>query len=401
MNDMRLKVSIISIFFPPEIGAASHRIYSMASLLKAGGVDVEILTALPNYPRGKIFHNYRRKFMVKETVKGITARRYWLFASNSSKSLKRILSMLSFSATIFASLPHLLARRPQLIIINSPPLLLGLAGVILAKICGARSILNISDIWPLSAYELGVIGKGFMYRRLEDIEKYMYKMADGFLVQSQEIMDHIDRIQPAPPKMLYRNLQDLSKFIDIIPRFERTRIIYTGLLGVAQGIFDICRNINFEALGVELHIYGDGNERSEIEKYIKNHSDCNIFLHDVVALSELPEILSQFHAMLVSLRGKIYGAMPSKLYTAIASGLPVIFAGMGGSRDFMEKYRLGWASDSQDYATIYRNIQALVKTSESQYISLRKHIAQLAKMQFNIEVQASELIHFVDQIYKQ
>ena len=44
----------------------------------------------------------------------------------------------------------------------------------------------------------------------------------------------------------------------------KIRIIYAGLLGIAQDVLAICKNVDFEALNTELHIYGDGNQKNEI-----------------------------------------------------------------------------------------------------------------------------------------
>ncbi len=394
-----MKMSIISNYFPPEIGAASSRVFAMAVLLQNTGMDVEVLTALPNHPLGKIFHTYRGKFMVKETVKGIRIRRFWLFASNSSRALPRIVSMLSLSVTIFAALPHLIFRRPRVVIVNSPPLLLGLAGIILSALCGARTVLNISDIWPLSAFEMGAMSKGFLYSRLKGIERFMYRASHGFLGQSNEILEHIRSLQPRKSALLYRNLARVSKFIDNTPSIKqkRMRIIYAGLLGVAQGIADICRNVDFSSLRAEFHIYGDGNERALIEDYIKTHANCHIFIHNTVSPDALLEVLAQFHAMLVPLKSSIRGAMPSKLYTALAAGLPVIFSGSGEGERFVIQYKLGWVSDPVNYNALQKNIEQLANMEEREYRNLRKSISHIAKTQFSIEMQGNDLVNFLRQ----
>ena len=61
-----MKITIISIFFYPEKGAAPFRITTLAQTLKKKGYDVEVITALPNYPTGKIFKGYKRKLSIVE-----------------------------------------------------------------------------------------------------------------------------------------------------------------------------------------------------------------------------------------------------------------------------------------------------------------------------------------------
>ena len=74
-----MKVTIISAFCPPETGAAPYRILNTAKEIKKGGVDVEIITTLANYPKGKFFEGYRWRIYKKEIIDGITCRRLWLY----------------------------------------------------------------------------------------------------------------------------------------------------------------------------------------------------------------------------------------------------------------------------------------------------------------------------------
>ena len=71
-----MKVLVVSFYYEPELGAAPSRITNLAKGLKSFGVDVDVLTCLPNYPKGKIFDGYRGHFSMKETMDGINVFRY-------------------------------------------------------------------------------------------------------------------------------------------------------------------------------------------------------------------------------------------------------------------------------------------------------------------------------------
>lgn len=161
------KITIVSIFYPPEKGAAASRIAQMAAGLRARNIEVNVITALPNYPTGRIFPEYRHRLVHSEVIDHVPVKRYWLYPSNSAMPIIRILNMISFSTMLFFSLPHLLRIRPDTIIVNSPPLPVGFSGVFLAKILRANVITNVSDIWPLSALMLGAMRRGWFYSLLE------------------------------------------------------------------------------------------------------------------------------------------------------------------------------------------------------------------------------------------
>src|SRR3954471_4146856 len=106
------RLVIVTQYFPPEMGAPQSRWLETANGLRLLGWDVKVVTAMPNYPTGRILDGYRGKFSVTEQIAGLTVWRYWLYASNSRKALPRILSMLSFSFTALFSAFKVRRARP-------------------------------------------------------------------------------------------------------------------------------------------------------------------------------------------------------------------------------------------------------------------------------------------------
>lgn len=96
-----MRVLIVSPSYLPEIGAAPSRITNMAEGLSGLGIKVDVLTCLPNYPKGRIFDGYRGAFSKTEDVNGITVFRYWTYASISRRPLVRLASMCAFATTLW------------------------------------------------------------------------------------------------------------------------------------------------------------------------------------------------------------------------------------------------------------------------------------------------------------
>jgi glycosyltransferase involved in cell wall biosynthesis len=364
---------ILTQYYFPEKGAPQTRLKELVAGLSKSGWEVMVVTAMPNYPTGKIFKSYAGKLFSGELVDNISIHRHWLFASNSKRALPRVLSMFSFSVTCLFSLFRVRKHKPSYIFTESPPLLLGLSGLVLARLSGAKHIMNVSDIWPLSAFELGVIGKGFVFKSLERLERFLYKKSFALIGQSDEIVRHLAQVGHNRC-LLFRNGVDISRFIEWKPRKRssnpKIKFVYAGLLGVAQGIYDLSRNIDLHELNAEFHIYGDGSERKLIESYLNAKPPNNIVIHPPVDSTGIPKLLTQYDVAIVPLRKPIYGAVPSKIYEAMAAGLPILFSGGGEGASLIQKYDLGWICPSSDYKCMNSLIRHIVLSMHSDELQL-------------------------------
>lgn len=392
-----MNIGLLSQYYKPEMGAPQNRLYEMMRGLKACGNNVCIVSAMPNYPTGKIFPKYKGKFTIIENVDDIEVKRYWLYASNAKKIIPRICNMLSFTCSSFCAINYLRKKQLDYLIVESPPLTLAWSGWWIAKLIGAKYIVNVSDLWPLSAKELGVISQGIFYRILEHLESNIYRKAHIVMGQSEEIVSYISAHGGKTP-YLFRNGVDPSRFDISTKRIreenESIRIMYAGLLGFAQGIADICRNINFKELGAEFHIYGDGGEKNEIETFLKKNPNIGIFYHGVVSREELPKVLLSSDLTLIPLVKNIYGAVPSKIYESMAAGLPIMFLGEGEGAKIVADNNLGLIAYAKDYNQLKLNIQYAFSHQE-EIMRMSLNCINCANNKFNRPKQIKALHDFL------
>lgn len=389
---------LVSNYFYPEMGAAPNRITSLAEELAECNHGVEVICPLPNYPGGKIFAGYERRFLKKEKKNSITINRYWIYPSVSKNPFWRVISMFSFSVSLWAYLfNYKKIKKADWVIIQSPPLPVSFSATILfKKIFRKKVALNVSDLWPLSALELGAISKGRLYRLLEWMERFNYKNADKIMGQSNEILEHIEQLV-SKKGFLYRNIQkqDASAIISCYSqsRDKTFKIIYAGLLGIAQGVFEIVEKIDFKGLDVEFHIYGNGNERDKIVEYIDKNPHCNILYKGAVSKSELHGILPNYHAALVPLVNNIKGAVPSKIFELMQLQVPILFCGGGEGAKIVEKYNVGFTSSPRDYPALSAAILKIKNLSVEDYFELKNNCRIVSNNIFNFEKQVSDLIN--------
>ena len=162
-----------------------------------------------------------------------------------------------------------------------------------------------------------------------------------------------------------------------------------------QGIADICETHDFAALGLELHLYGDGPERARIAERIAGDPGCGIVLHTPVPLAEMSAVMSGYDAALVPLRRSLTGAVPSKLFAAVASGLPVVFCGGGEGAKLVEQHRLGWSIPPGDPNALREALQQLAALSTEDLRALQERCSAAASRVFSKPVQDAAFLRFL------
>ena len=374
-------ILIISNYYPPETGAAANRIETLAHGLRDKGWNVSVLCPLPNYPNGKIFDGYQGKIKHKSVEKDITVYRTWVFPSNSKNKMVRLISMLSFSFSL--SIFLLFTRTPKKVIIQSPPLFVAFFSVLVNKFKGKKVILNVSDLWPLAGKELGVMKESFSYRMLEKIEQFNYKNAHLVLGQSNEICTHVNE-RVTTKTVLYRNY---PKFLlqknTAAETSEKIHVVYAGLLGVAQGIVSLCKNIQLPE-NVILDIYGNGAEKAELIEFIEKNPNKNIFFHGELTRTALHEVLiHKADYALIPLVNRIYGSVPSKIFEMAHIGLPIIYIAGGEGGDIVNAFQLGNVIAPQDYESLNQLFSELSRTD----FNRRNRIQEIARINFSFDSQ--------------
>ena len=322
-------------------------------------------------------------------MEGIKVERLWLYASNSKNKFKRLLAMLSYSFSLtWFFLWH---RLPKTVIVQSPPLLVAFTCMFFLKLKKRQLILNVSDLWPIAGLELGALKKGFYYRFLERIEIFNYKTADLILGQSQEILNHVLAQFPHKRVFLYRNYPqfDLPQISNKNDSKNSLKVVYAGLLGVAQGIFDLCQHLDYAKF--EFHIYGSGAEAEDLQKFIAEHSTLPLYYHGQLEREQLHKELLNYDLAIIPLVKRIYGSVPSKIFEYAKLGLPVLYCGGGEGESIVRDTELGWVATPGNYFEINHVLNSL----ESPSLKMREKIRQTSSEEFDFNVQLERLKTFL------
>jgi glycosyltransferase involved in cell wall biosynthesis len=368
-----MRFLIVSQYFEPEVGAAQARLGAFARELIRLGHQVEVVTGMPNYPDGVIRKEYRRKLVVSEDLGGVSVHRVWLFAATGS-GFQRVLNYFSFLA--MSSIGFARSKKPDFIFVESPPPTVMFA----AKVFNARwrspIILNISDLWPDSIIALGFIENKIAVKFLEIAENWCYRSATLVCSVTDGIRSTLENKKGVSPQRIVDlpNGVDLDLFypnkhsVSALSEFSlgnKDVFIYAGTVGYAQKLetaVTAMAGLSGEFPNARLLIIGGGSRWDEVKSFAKKIGSTNVVFEPFVPLDRIAAILNECHASVVTLVGAelLKGARPSKLFPAMASGIPVLFSGSGEGADLVTSSKSGLVSPPEDAETLAENMRTIL-----------------------------------------
>ncbi|MFK8046293.1 MAG: glycosyltransferase family 4 protein [Crocinitomicaceae bacterium] len=350
-----MKLLILTQYFPPETGAPQNRLFELAIRLKSKGIDVEILTAMPNYPKMEIFAEYQGKSFVEEEFQGLKIYRSKIFVSKSKGIFKRLLNYFSF---VFTS--YYRGRRLgsyDYILCESPPLFLGYSAIRLSKKLKAKLIFNVSDLWPESAEKLDLVSSKFFLKMAYNLEAKLYKKSYLITGQTQGIVKSIETRFPEKDVYWLPNGVDVGNYDPKLIKTAGFRqkygvsesdivFFYGGILGHAQGL-ELIVNVatRFKNQPVKFVLMGSGPEKDMLEALHDKNGGNNVIFASPVGRTEIGAIIKEIDVSLVPLRklDLFLGAIPSKIFEILAMEKPILLGVDGEAKElFIDGGNAGW-----------------------------------------------------------
>lgn len=86
-----MHIIIHTQYYPPEMGAPQARLHELAVGLIKRGHEVTVLTAMPNYPVGKIFPGYGG-LIRREVIDGVQVIRTAIYPTQTAKLFPRLIN---------------------------------------------------------------------------------------------------------------------------------------------------------------------------------------------------------------------------------------------------------------------------------------------------------------------
>lgn len=333
------RVGFLTQWYSPEPVALPG---AFAAGLRESGWDVRVVTGFPNYPSGKIHEGFSNRWPLKQTIDGVPVLRTPLYPSHDRSAVRRVLNYLTWAASATLGAPSWLGGSDVSLVYGSP-LTAAAPALVLKWLRGTPYVIQVQDLWPDSIVESGFSHPlpGVVWRLLEKVCNRIYAGAAACVVISPGMADILTARGVAAERIhLIYNWADERIFRDVPPSgmlrsslgiAPSDRVLaYAGNLGPAQGIGRWIEAVH-GVEGCHLVIIGDGIDRPALQELAGRLQATNVHFHTSVPPSEIPDLMSDADAQLVSLvDSDLFDVtMPSKMQAALASASPLLVS-VGG-----------------------------------------------------------------------
>jgi len=332
---------------PEEAGGTRH--FEFARFVHKSGHSMSIVASNLSYLSGRKIIE-QNGFVSKQSIDGIRIFRTYTLASLHRNYLWRLLTFFSFMITsVFAALK---AGPVDVFMGTSPPIFQALSAWLVATIRRKPFLLEIRDLWPEFAIDIGLLTNPILIQLSRKLEMFLYRHARHIIVNSPAYRDYLisknisaKKISLIPngvdPAMFQIKNEDALKFKIKLNLQDKFVVTYAGALGMANDIPTILR----AAKRLEKYpqiiflLVGDGKERSRLKNMLKEMNLQNVVFAGGFPKSEMPLILAASDVCVATLKDipMFRTTYPNKVFDYMAAGRPVVLAIDGVIRQVVEK----------------------------------------------------------------
>ena len=329
-----MRLLLVTDAYPPEIRSSSHLMVELAEELRDRGHEVHVLTSWPRYNLDAAAQHLRFEESMEEN--GIHVIRVKTPAHHNVGFIRRGLAQLQMPIYFLAALRKHMPGHPDCAIVYTPPLPLAIVGRRL-RAHGVRFVLNVQDIFPQNAIDLGVLTNPLLIQFFHWMERRAYRDADVVTVHSEGNRDFVLRQHHE----LSEKLTVLHNWIDAESHGERTVrrnfrsewnlsskfvFLFAGVIGPSQAlelILDAALKLR-DSPEILFLLVGDGTEKVKLEERARTEGIENVVFKPFVSRADYPDLVSAADVGLVCLSSmNKTPVVPGKILGYMAGGKPI------------------------------------------------------------------------------
>lgn len=330
-NNRRMKLSIITQFFPPDYAATGQLIEELALQLGRQGLPVDIFTGQPGYAFNK------ESAPAIEQLEQVKIKRSRMTRIWSKRIRGKALNGLLFCLRSGVHLLRTRSRGDVLLLTTAPPFL-PLLGYLVHKSFGLPYVCLLYDLYPDVAVELNVVSREHWAVRLWDtINRHVWRRAQKIIVLSSTMKDRVvakcpeikDKISVihnwADPNQIVPIAKHQNWFAKAFNLVDTFTVLYSGNMGRCHDMETILAAAKLlKDQPIQFVFIGNGAKREGFRTKASQLGLHNCQFLPYQDKQNLPYSLTACDLSLVSVSPGMEGLVaPSKLYAALAAGRPL------------------------------------------------------------------------------
>lgn len=372
-----MKILILVASYPPILDSAARLYSELAESLSSIGHDVTVVT---QYPSSTSPVDWEHPLFHKHDAGTLTSRVKVLRVS----PLDFLARIPGGKATRFLLSPLLFAmvgtftRQPDIILIYSPPLFMGISAHIIGTLQGVPYVMNMQDIHPKLIFDSGAVKNRLLKQVLLKMESVCYKTAAAFIVYSPGNKRYLEGRQPTKRIAMIPNWIDLGnpplaeageslrKEYGIEGRFVLT---YGGSMGGIQGLEMVIEAADAlrDRPEIAFVLAGDGEMRTTLEGMVARLGLTNVLLLPPLKAALYNQLLAASDVGLVTLSEDVPSeTVPGKMADIMAKGIPILAAvkGFGDAAALIKEAACGLSVEPRDAGAFRQAVSDLYEKAE-------------------------------------
>ena len=366
-----MRILILSQYYKPE---PIPKPVELAHYLKQRGHKVSVLCGFPNYPEGKLYPGFHLNLVKREKLDGISVTRTYEYPYHGRRVIGRLLNYASFM--ISAPLGSFFIPAYDVMYVWHPPLTIGVAAWIIARLRRIPFVYDVQDIWPESAVLSGVLEEGWMVRMMHKLERFVYRKANHILVVTEGARNNLIAKGVNPKKVsVMPHWVDENVFLESGEGARRNIrqalgwrgrfvVLFAGNLGMVQGL-DTVILATRELAGEDeflVVLIGDGADKVRLKKLAASFDlRDNLQFFERQPAEKMPGFMAASDALLVHLKQSEFShyVVPTKTLSYLAAGRPILLAMDGAAAQLVREAGAGIVIPPEEPAELARAIRHL------------------------------------------
>jgi len=331
-----MNILLVTDSYPPEIRSASHLMQELAEQLQLTGNKVSILTSYPQYNLSDEVDTSGLREYSDEN--GVEVLRVKTLPHHKVNFVVRGVAQLSMPYLLLRKVKEYIKDNIDAVLVYSPPITLARIGSFLKARYNATFILNVQDIFPKNAVDLGVLRSKWLIRFFENIEKKAYAAATRVIVHSEGNKEFLmtqkgideQKVHVVPNWVdvrSYAEAEQAGKFRQKYGLKDKFVFLFAGVIGPSQGldlVIEVAKEVRVNR-DISFLFVGDGTEKPKLEEMANSYGLQNVIFAPFVSKQEYPELLKDVDIGLVCLTSKNKTpVVPGKILGYMAAGVPIV-----------------------------------------------------------------------------